>query len=93
MQNKGFETHITLNLPLERELEAEKIAKDWKWKTSSIKDDPILGPGLKFYFTRHDVTYDDAYYRMQQMHVILDTKDFKVIRKKIEEIVFDEVIV
>ena len=88
-----FETHITLDatgLDSDRRKYLEEIARHFRWKTSNITDDPILGPGDKFYLTRHDTTFITAYENMGIVWHKLVTENFKPIRKKIEAILFDE---
>lgn len=88
-----FETHITIDTTgLEKETikYLENIAGHFRCKTSNITDDPILGPGNKFYFTRHDTTFITAYENMNIIWHTLVTENFKPIRKKIEAILFDE---
>ena len=51
-----FESHITLDTTecTEKQLNTlNEYALGVGWSTSNITDDPILGPGNKFYLTKH----------------------------------------
>lgn len=83
----NFECHITVNKEnLERLIELGKV---YNWKTSYITDDPILGPGKFFYFTRHNADYIKLHNSMIDMSDRVTERGFKVIRQKIELIMYD----
>lgn len=92
----NFESHITIDTsdltnPKEQIEELKAIAKELKWTTSNITDDPILGPGNKFYFTMHCDNYDDS---MDELNIAWETlcdRGFIPVRRKIELVMYDYV--
>lgn len=64
-----------------------------KWKFSAIHDDIVLGEGLKCYATMH---YNIRKTESHVMTMLLDTSiklkeaGVKVIRRKVERVVFDD---
>ena len=75
-QNK-YELHITLLEPVELE----------GWKSSAIDGDPLLGDGVKYYLTTYSVSEEQGHDKINQALDVLHNK--KVIRAKIEHIVYD----
>lgn len=86
----SYEVHITLDIKEQYEKTALTNACPEGWSTSFIDGDPILGKGIKFYFTTHRKRYQDAHVSMLQLWNSLLDRGFKPIRRKIEEIVLDE---
>ena len=84
-----YECHITVGCPSgSKELcELEELGKQHKWKTSIIHGDPQLGKEDFFYFTKHAVSFEKIKEEMTRMVGIIGAN--KVIRQKIEHIVFD----
>ena len=67
-----------------------------KWKFSTIDGDPDLGAGVKCYATRHfNKRYSEEYVatRLKIASSILEVygfiNDFKVLRRKIELVIYD----
>jgi hypothetical protein len=88
-----FETHITIDttvLDPDKRKYLNEIARHFRWKTSNITDDPILGPGDKFYLTRHDTTFTNAHENMVIVWKMLKSEGLNPIRRKIEAVLFDE---
>jgi hypothetical protein len=90
-----FETHITINTTTcvgAWKDRLKEIAKGsvGMWSTSEITDDPVLGPGNKFYFTSYNTDYLKALMNMDATVANLLYFGFVPIRKKIELIMFDE---
>lgn len=85
-----YEIHITLDITPEQEVQANKIANYYGWKTSKIDRDPILGEGIKFYYTKYSDSEHKAY---NFINTVLDAigyqTNFKILRTKIEKIVYD----
>lgn len=86
----NFEAHITVGpFKLVREEHLLKIAADNHWKTSRIDGDPLLGPGVNSYLTRHGTRYDNLLGHMQMTKGDLERAGFNVVRCKIELIMYD----
>jgi hypothetical protein len=86
MQNK-YECHIT-TFTSSAEV-ATEVAKELHWKTSEIARDPVLGNDTYFYLTSHSDSYDRMWERMVEAVNLLELKGCKVVREKIEHIVYD----
>lgn len=82
-----YECHITVTIA--DAVEAEKIAIEFKWKTSEIKRDPLLGEGSHFYLTAHDANFQRLYTKMIMTAADLRSCFCTVLREKIEHIVYD----
>lgn len=82
-----YECHITTAVA-DAEI-AEKIAIEFKWKTSEIKRDPVLGDGSHFYLTAHDTNFHRLYTKMIMTAADLRNIGCAVLREKIEHIVYD----
>lgn len=88
---KDFEIHITCPLPSKKDRAGLlRIAAIYGWHTSSIKGDPLLGTGSKFYFTAHETTFDKAALKLQLLYEDLKLSNVKVLRTKIEGIMWDK---
>lgn len=88
---KDFEIHVTCPLPSKKDRAVLiKVAKICGWHTSSIKGDPLLGTGSKFYLTAHRKTYSDAALVMKLMMQELKLQNIKILRSKIEGIMWDK---
>lgn len=86
----NFECHITLSLPDEAGQERlVEFMDGWGWKTSIFHGDPLLGEKSFFYLTRHNVNYDELFAEMELTAKVVSGMGFTVVRKKIEEIVYD----
>lgn len=84
-----YECHITIKKPSKDIIKLEVLAKTHKWKTSYIDGDPLLGKKIYFYFTCHHEGYGKIFSKMNHLSGILEADGIKVLRKKIELIVFD----
>lgn len=92
----NFEIHITCDLPdltglkdIKTMFLYEELAIKHGWSTSMIDGDPLLGKGGRYYFTAHAEAEDLAYNRMESFAKILANNGIKIIRKKIEVIIYD----
>lgn len=80
-----FECHITVARP-DNQRRLEALAVEHGWKTSFIEGDPLLGKQGFFYFTSYHTSLVEMKIRM---HEFADLLPVPVLRKKIEEIVYD----
>lgn len=80
--------HITLR-PQYKE-QAEQIAKQFKFKTSQIAGDQVLGDDVFLYITGKDISLVDMAMRMDKATDELKRLEVPVIRRKIEHILLDE---
>lgn len=85
-----FELHVTLDLEEDQEDVANNIAILEGWKTSKIDGDPVLGSGIKFYFTKYEILLRNAEDSLYKIHSILVRNKLKVVRLKIEQIIYDK---
>lgn len=86
-----FEVHITLEVSSIMLPAIETAAMYYKGRVSKIDGDPLLGAGVKTYITLHANTLSEANTkRMDLVQALRDIKDIKILRSKIEEVVFDE---
>lgn len=83
----NFECHITVALA-DREI-AQEIADAQHWSTSEIERDPVLGKASYFYLTTHAREFKELWDRMERAEDELSFRDIKVIRSKIEAILYD----
>lgn len=86
-----YESHITLIKP-ENDDEFNKlvdIAEKIGMKSSWITGDPILGPGKYFYISGYSDNFDILYTKVKEASQKLVDAQFKVIREKIEQIMYD----
>lgn len=86
-----YEIHVTYDIPVDKVEEAKTIAKYFGWHTSRIDGDPILGAGIKFYYTRHTNSLDVAFNFINTLVDYIGYKtNFKLLRTKVEQIVYDK---
>lgn len=83
-----YECHITIEKPenLDRVL---YLAKHYQWKTSYIQNDPLLGNNPYFYFTCHHSDEKSIFEKMDEFAWVLSFDGVKVLRQKIEKIIYD----
>lgn len=82
-----YECHVTIDYPKDR-ARVEAIGKVLGWSTSYIDGDPLLGEKRFFYFTRHA---DTAEVLHGDMDALLLALPVPVVRRKIEETIYDQV--
>ena len=87
MSLHGYECHITIDLA--DALIGAQVAEELGWKTSEISRDPLLGHATYYYLTTHDYSYLAIFQKMQQAVTLLQARNAKIVREKIEEIVHD----
>lgn len=89
----NYECHITVPPPALATERAylEGLARGHRFKTSQIDGDPVLGDKIYFYFTGHDATFEAMKERMERLtEDLAEIAKVKVIRRKIEHVVFDD---
>lgn len=83
-----FECHITFTKPKD----VKPLVID-KWKFSSIDGDPVLGAGIKSYYTRQYPASFDVKEVVKDMDklipIINKEKNHKVLRTKVELVLYD----
>lgn len=85
-----YECHITLELTNIAYI--EELIESMGWKFSKIDGDPVLGEGVKCYATAHFNASKNVSEVIEEMsHVAgsLHVCGYKVIRQKVELIVYD----
>jgi hypothetical protein len=92
----SYEIHVTVNVPPKKAPKykptirlLKNLAKQESWATSQITDDPVLGPGNKFYFTAYRNEINRA---VKDLNMLVDRLyDIKIkpLRQKIELIILD----
>lgn len=83
----SYECHITVTVADAKA--ATVIADCMGWKTSEIKRDPTLGDGSHFYLTAHSPDMPRLRGKMEETSLKLAEAGCKVLREKIEHIVYD----
>ena len=83
----NFECHITVQV--KDAAIATDVAGALHWKTSEIKRDPVLGDASHFYLTTHSDAADVMQARMCLCVSTLTDFGVRVIREKVELIIFD----
>lgn len=96
----SFEIHVTSEIRkseynpishINRQSMFEAVAENYGWKTSMIDGDPVLGKGIKFYFTAHEKTLPKARRKLEELVKKIKEENWPLLRAKIEKIVFDEI--
>lgn len=82
-----FEAHITVTL--KDAVRAQEKADLFKWKTSQIARDIILGEDTYFYLTAHSEDLPSILEDMKFVAKCLESEGVKIVRQKIEAIIFD----
>lgn len=82
-----FECHITFDRKYGDQVRG--IAKQFGWKYSQIDGDPVLGKDVFCYLTSHDDHFINMNTRMTQVAEASEDAGAKVLRKKIELIIYD----
>lgn len=82
-----YEIHITASTK-DGET-ATIVAKQLGWKTSEIARDPLLGEDTFFYLTTHRSHVETSMADMNLCAKILEANGVKVLRMKIEHVIFD----
>jgi len=80
-----FECHITIEGRQDWSAIVE-LADDMGWKPSKIDGDPLLGDKVFYYLTSY---HTDLQVLKLRMHEMADRVGPGVIRKKIEQIIYD----
>lgn len=100
MTKEYYECHITMISSKEDNCEKcsnRDLVKTWVeyagWKYSSIDGDPTLGAGIKCYATHHynkKYTVKDVKKMMDNAVNLIKYSGAKILRKKIELVIYDE---
>lgn len=87
-----YECHITLPPPAtaEERTRLEAMARNYHFKTSQIDGDPVLGAKVFFYLTGHDTEFNSMKGRMDDLSLRVAAAGVKVLRCKIEQILYDD---
>ncbi len=88
--NEYWECHITMTCTGKERAFVEQFGNGWTY--SNITDDPILGPGAKCYATRHfheKISLGFVVMATIDVARVLEQSGAKVIRRKVERVVFD----
>lgn len=83
----NFECHITVLL--ENAEIAQSVADAYNWHTSQIERDPVLGKASYFYLTEHSDNLEELFEEMRECSTALRMRGIKVVREKIEAILYD----
>jgi hypothetical protein len=83
-----YECHVTIKKP-DQAIVMDALAEQFGWKTSYINGDALLGKDGYFYFTTHHVAYEALFAKMETLAGVLQVLGRPVLRKKIEQIVYD----
>ena len=91
MSAKYYECHITLEPPADAGLRktADDLAKLRGFKTSVLKGDEVMGDDALLYCTSHDRDVLRMHERMNQLADDLASAGLRVLRRKIEHVIFD----
>jgi hypothetical protein len=87
--DRPFECHVTVNEPADRAFVMRDLLAATLWSFSMIDGDPFLGKGTKMYATHHFKTREVAERAVEAMVKLLREADLKVVRAKIEEVIYD----
>ncbi len=96
METKYFECHITIEPVFdERLIEVQNISRKHSFKVADLlmmrrKNDTPVRSSKDTFTTSTSSSYEEIYERMNACVLELIQNDFKVWRKKIEAVVFDE---
>lgn len=82
-----YEIHITAST--KDSDKATNVANLLNWKTSEIVRDPLLGQDTFFYLTTHRGSMETAMADMNVCANMLETNGVKVLRMKIEHVIYD----
>jgi hypothetical protein len=95
MTKSYYECHITME-PTPRHLNrgyTQAIVEAYRWKFSAIDGDPVTGPGVKLYATRHyNLKLGDEAV-LQALHHVADAfiaAGINVTRRKVERVIYDD---
>lgn len=94
MANSYYECHITIEEPDKRHWSYVRLAVEQVgWKFSAIEGDIVLGDGIKCYATRHynaRIPSERMVDILQETAAALEKLGIKVIRRKVELVIFDD---
>lgn len=94
MKTPYYESHITLVAPDSLADRIRTMVEAAGWKFSKIDGDPVLGDGVKMYATHNYPTDVGIAYVTAALHgtsIGLIGCGYRVIRRKIETVVFDQI--
>lgn len=87
-----YEVHITMDYVSDK-LSLQVFLNSYNWSYSAIDGDPLLGPGVFHYATKHyDADIHDLRYvlsRAEELMALLAIQGNSVTRHKVELVVFD----
>ncbi len=87
-----YEVHITMDYVPDK-LSLQVFLNSYNWSYSAIDGDPLLGPKVFCYATKHyDPAVHDVVYVLQRTEALIELlkqQGCNVVRHKIELVVFD----
>ena len=91
--NSYYECHITMEGGVMNAYHIEKfLEQKTNWKFSKIDGDINFGPGVKFYATNQfnmKIGIEAVIHQVKSMAEILASQGAKVIRRKVEIVIYD----
>lgn len=91
MSKNYYECHVTFIAPPESD-STSMGPTGMGWKFSQIDGDPVLGAGVKAYFTRQfreSIPMDQVRAEVDQVGDVLVAEGYEVLRRKVELVVYD----
>ena len=91
MSKNYYECHVTFMASTDDD-PATMAPTATGWKFSQIDGDPVLGGGVKSYFTRQfreSIPLEDVRYRVDEIAEVLTAQGYEVLRRKVELVVYD----
>ena len=91
MSKNYYECHVTFLAPADSHPSTMGPAL-MGWKFSQIDGDPVLGAGVKSYFTRQfreSIPLDSVTAEVEQVAEVLVAEGYEVLRRKVELVVYD----
>jgi len=95
-----YECHITIegdpskkSAISSQKAEAEYVTKALSWKFSAIDGDPVTGPGIKWYATRHfniRLGDDEVTSILLKIATKMTSMGLNVTRRKVERVLYDD---
>lgn len=89
-----YECHITLSAEERFKAHLKDAVLELGWKFSSIDGDPVTGPGVKHYATRHYNAKLPSQVVLNWLHRAADKlhleEGFTVTRRKVELVIYDD---
>tara|TARA_R110002126_G_C10490983_1_gene504741 strand:+ start:4903 stop:5208 length:306 start_codon:yes stop_codon:yes gene_type:complete len=91
MSKNYYESHVTFMAPSDSD-STSMGPTGMGWIFSQIDGDPVLGAGVKSYFTRQfreSVPLESVKAEAEQVAEVLIAEGYKILRRKVELVVYD----